>query len=204
MIQTKVTIVNKLGLHARAAAKLVGLANKYESEVWIGKDGQEVNGKSILGLHFLAAGVDADDGPDRVATERVIDDRGVGRVAPHGRDVLGPQALDPPPVVGHHEHGLPALGQRLRYREAQRTTPQHEPPRHTSPITVSPLKPRRTRRGRGTTYTYPVTNPSAVAARSGSVPYRPRARPEAERMSGVIGPTLLSDPVTRYLVRGFP
>ncbi|MCA9683690.1 MAG: HPr family phosphocarrier protein [Myxococcales bacterium] len=48
-------IVNPLGLHARAAAKLVGLANKYESEVWIGKDGQEVNGKSILGVLMLAA-----------------------------------------------------------------------------------------------------------------------------------------------------
>ena len=48
-------IVNPLGLHARAAAKLVGLANKYESEVWIGKDRQEVNGKSILGMMTLAA-----------------------------------------------------------------------------------------------------------------------------------------------------
>lgn len=49
-------IVNPLGLHARAAAKLVGLANKYEAEVWIGKDGQEVNGKSILGVLMLACG----------------------------------------------------------------------------------------------------------------------------------------------------
>lgn len=50
-------IVNPLGLHARAAAKLVGLANKFDSvEVWIGKDGQEVNGKSILGVLMLACG----------------------------------------------------------------------------------------------------------------------------------------------------
>jgi len=48
------TIVNDLGLHARAASKLVGLANKYESEVYVGKDGSEVNAKSILGVLMLA------------------------------------------------------------------------------------------------------------------------------------------------------
>jgi phosphocarrier protein len=53
---SELEIVNPLGLHARAAAKLVGLANKYDSEVWIGKDGQEVNGKSILGVLMLACG----------------------------------------------------------------------------------------------------------------------------------------------------
>jgi phosphocarrier protein len=47
-------IVNPLGLHARAASKLVALANKYESDVFVGKDGQEVNGKSILGVLMLA------------------------------------------------------------------------------------------------------------------------------------------------------
>lgn len=53
---SELEIVNPLGLHARAAAKLVGVANKFESEVWIGKDGQEVNGKSILGVLMLACG----------------------------------------------------------------------------------------------------------------------------------------------------
>ena len=53
---SEIEIVNPLGLHARAAAKLVGIANRYESEVWIGKDGQEVNGKSILGVLMLACG----------------------------------------------------------------------------------------------------------------------------------------------------
>ena len=43
-------IVNALGLHARAASKLVALANKFSSDVFVGKDGQEVNGKSILGV----------------------------------------------------------------------------------------------------------------------------------------------------------
>ncbi len=49
------TIVNKLGLHARAAAQLVKLAERYVSDVTIGKDDQTVNGKSIMGLMMLAA-----------------------------------------------------------------------------------------------------------------------------------------------------
>ena len=47
-------IVNQLGLHARAASKLVSLANKFKASVWVGKDGTEVNGKSILGVLMLA------------------------------------------------------------------------------------------------------------------------------------------------------
>ena len=49
------TIVNALGLHARAAAQLVKLANRFHSDVFIVKDGQEVNGKSIMGVLMLAA-----------------------------------------------------------------------------------------------------------------------------------------------------
>lgn len=49
------TIVNKLGLHARAASKLVSLANRFDAEVWIGVGGREVNAKSILGVLMLAA-----------------------------------------------------------------------------------------------------------------------------------------------------
>jgi phosphotransferase system HPr (HPr) family protein len=48
-------IVNKLGLHARAAAQLVKLAEQFSSEVKIGRDDQMVNGKSIMGLMMLAA-----------------------------------------------------------------------------------------------------------------------------------------------------
>jgi phosphocarrier protein HPr len=48
-------IVNRLGLHARAAAQLVQTANRFLSEVTITRDGQEVNGKSIMGLLMLAA-----------------------------------------------------------------------------------------------------------------------------------------------------
>ena len=50
-----VTIVNKLGLHARAAAKFVTLASSYASDIKVARDGQEVNGKSIMGVMMLAA-----------------------------------------------------------------------------------------------------------------------------------------------------
>ena len=50
-----VTIRNKLGLHARAAVKLVNLANRFEASVTIEKDGSEIDGKSILGILTLAA-----------------------------------------------------------------------------------------------------------------------------------------------------
>jgi phosphocarrier protein len=49
------TIVNALGLHARAAAQLVKLANRFPCDVFLVKDGQEVNGKSIMGVLMLAA-----------------------------------------------------------------------------------------------------------------------------------------------------
>lgn len=52
-------ILNRLGLHARAAAKLVRLANGFASEVLVSKDGMEVNGKSIMGVLMLAAPKDA-------------------------------------------------------------------------------------------------------------------------------------------------
>jgi phosphocarrier protein HPr len=54
-LEKTVTIVNRLGLHARAAAKLVTLAAKYQSEVKVRKDGREVSGKSIMGVMMLAA-----------------------------------------------------------------------------------------------------------------------------------------------------
>lgn len=55
MIEREVEIVNRLGLHARAAAKLVHTAGRYVSQVTIVKDGEEVDAKSILGLMLLAA-----------------------------------------------------------------------------------------------------------------------------------------------------
>jgi phosphocarrier protein len=56
VIRTQITIVNKLGLHARAAAKFVGCANSFSSNVQAGKDGQLVDGKSIMSVMMLAAG----------------------------------------------------------------------------------------------------------------------------------------------------
>lgn len=50
-----VTIINKLGLHARASAKLTQLAGKFESEVWLTRSGRRVNAKSIMGVMTLAA-----------------------------------------------------------------------------------------------------------------------------------------------------
>ena len=55
MRKETVPIINKLGLHARAAAKVVHAANQYDSEIFIGTDDEEVNAKSILGLLTLAA-----------------------------------------------------------------------------------------------------------------------------------------------------
>jgi phosphocarrier protein HPr len=49
-------IVNQLGLHARPAAMFVRLANTFKSEILVEKDGEEINGKSIMGLMLLAAG----------------------------------------------------------------------------------------------------------------------------------------------------
>jgi phosphocarrier protein HPr len=49
-------IVNKLGLHARAAAKLTHLAGNYQCEIWISRSGRRVNAKSIMGVMMLAAG----------------------------------------------------------------------------------------------------------------------------------------------------
>ncbi|MDH4217398.1 MAG: HPr family phosphocarrier protein [Candidatus Aminicenantes bacterium] len=55
MIEKKIRIINKLGLHARAAAKFVKLANRFGSSVKIEKDGVVIDGKSILGILTLAA-----------------------------------------------------------------------------------------------------------------------------------------------------
>lgn len=55
MLQQTTTIVNKLGLHARAAAKFVTQASLFESEINVKKNNQEVNGKSIMGIMMLAA-----------------------------------------------------------------------------------------------------------------------------------------------------
>ncbi len=54
-VERSFTIVNQLGLHARAAAQLVQPANRYRAEIHVEKDGMQVNGKSIMGVLTLAA-----------------------------------------------------------------------------------------------------------------------------------------------------
>ena len=84
MLTREVTISNKLGLHARAAAKLVGVANGYGAEVTLDKQGQRVNGKSIMGVMMLAASmgtvlqlqVDGEDEEDAMRSlVTLIDDK---------------------------------------------------------------------------------------------------------------------------------
>jgi phosphocarrier protein HPr len=55
MIERELTIINRLGMHARAAAKFVSLASGYDSEIELEKGGRRVNGKSIMGVMMLAA-----------------------------------------------------------------------------------------------------------------------------------------------------
>ena len=72
MIKRPITISNKLGLHARASAKLTQAASKFQSSVFIAKNGRRVNAKSIMGVMMLAAGLGSTveletDGPDEEA-----------------------------------------------------------------------------------------------------------------------------------------
>ena len=69
MLRREIEIVNKLGLHARASAKLTQVASGFQCEIWISRNDRRVNAKSIMGVMMLAAGrgttvrIDA-DGPD--------------------------------------------------------------------------------------------------------------------------------------------
>ena len=56
MASAEAPIINKLGLHARASAKLTQLANKFASEIWLTRSGRRVNANSIMGVMMLAAG----------------------------------------------------------------------------------------------------------------------------------------------------
>ena len=56
MLSFELTIVNKLGLHARASAKLTQVANSFKCDVWLTRNGRRVNAKSIMGVMMLAAG----------------------------------------------------------------------------------------------------------------------------------------------------
>ena len=69
MLQREVEIINKLGLHARASAKLTQVAGRFKADVWVGRNGRRVNAKSIMGVMMLAAAKGSKvtvetDGPD--------------------------------------------------------------------------------------------------------------------------------------------
>ena len=77
MLQRDVEIVNKLGLHARASAKLTQLAGQYKSSIWLIRSGKRVNAKSIMGVMMLAAAKGATvgietDGPDEEAAMNAV------------------------------------------------------------------------------------------------------------------------------------
>ena len=77
MQQREVEIINKLGLHARASAKLTQLCAKYQSDVHMSRNGRKVNAKSIMGVMMLAAGKGSRviieiDGPDEAAAMDAI------------------------------------------------------------------------------------------------------------------------------------
>ena len=84
MIRSTLTISNKLGLHARASAKLTKLAGSFASDVHMSRNGRRVNAKSIMGVMMLAAGLGAEvelevEGPDEQAAHdairALVDDR---------------------------------------------------------------------------------------------------------------------------------
>ena len=78
MLKKQLQIINKLGLHARAAAKLVQTASKFESHIEISRNGKTVNGKSIMGVMMLAASLHSwvelmIEGPDEVEAMTAIE-----------------------------------------------------------------------------------------------------------------------------------
>jgi phosphocarrier protein HPr len=77
MTSRAVTVVNELGMHARAAAKFVHLATRFESRIRVGRHGREMDGKSIMGLLLLAAARGMEititaDGADEVAAVEAL------------------------------------------------------------------------------------------------------------------------------------
>ena len=76
MIEHTFTIINKLGLHARAAAKFVNMASQFESDIQVTRNGRTVSGKSIMGLMMLAAakGTEIDVSADGSDAKQAIHD----------------------------------------------------------------------------------------------------------------------------------
>lgn len=79
MLSEDITIINKLGLHARAASKLVNRASQFECEIYIVRDGNRVNAKSIMGVMMLAASkgteitVEADGSDEQEGLQAIVE-----------------------------------------------------------------------------------------------------------------------------------
>ncbi|MGH7938264.1 MAG: HPr family phosphocarrier protein [Chthoniobacterales bacterium] len=78
-VEKELTIVNRLGLHARPSAMFVRVASRYRCEIWVAKEGEEINGKSIMGLMMLAAGQGSKlrvraEGPDAAQAVKEIEE----------------------------------------------------------------------------------------------------------------------------------
>ena len=79
MPQTEAEIINKLGLHARASAKLTQLASGFQSQIWLTRNGRRVNAKSIMGVMMLAAGkgstigIETEGGDADAALQAIVD-----------------------------------------------------------------------------------------------------------------------------------
>jgi phosphocarrier protein len=79
MLQREVEIINKLGLHARASARLTQVAGRFGADVWLSRNGRRVNAKSIMGVMMLAASkgstiVIETDGPDEAQALRAVEE----------------------------------------------------------------------------------------------------------------------------------
>ena len=78
MVKREIKVTNKLGLHARASAKLTQLASRYQSQVFLARGGRRVNAKSIMGVMMLAAGIGSTlemevDGPDEAEAAQALE-----------------------------------------------------------------------------------------------------------------------------------
>lgn len=79
MLQQEIEIINKLGLHARASAKLTQASSNFQSEIWLTRNNKRVNAKSIMGVMMLAAskgttiGIEIDGPDEQVAMKSLVD-----------------------------------------------------------------------------------------------------------------------------------
>lgn len=86
MLVLSIKIINKLGLHARASAKLTQVANQFESDIWIEKNDKKVNAKSIMGIMMLAASQGADI---KISTEGVDEKEALDAISALINDYFG-------------------------------------------------------------------------------------------------------------------